>query len=174
VAYYPIGSPNAGVPGANANPASTDRTWETIENKNVGIDVAMFNSRLTFSFDYYNKINNDMLVNIAVPASFGATPPSTNQGKLVTKGFETVVTWKDNINDFRYSVSLQVSDSKNKLIELKNTDSYREGLNDIGKVIPIYSYFGYVYDGIIKTQAQLDAYKQLQGSGENCIRRCNV
>jgi TonB-linked SusC/RagA family outer membrane protein len=160
---YPIGSPNAGVPGANANPASTDRTWETIENRNVGIDVAMFNSRLTFSFDYYNKINNDMLVNIAVPAVFGATPPSTNQGKLITKGFETVVTWKDNIKDFRYSVSLQLSDSKNKLIELKNTDSYREGLNELRQGFPIYSYFGYVYDGIIKTQAQLDAYKQLQG-----------
>ncbi|WP_345211294.1 TonB-dependent receptor [Mucilaginibacter gynuensis] len=160
---YPLGSPNAGLTGANANPASTDRTWETITNKNIGIDVALLNSRLSFSFDYYNKTNDDMLVNIAVPATFGATPPSSNQGKLVTKGFETIVTWKDKINDFRYSVSLQLSDSKNKLVELKNTDNYNEGLVETRKGYAINSYFGYVFEGIIKTQAQLDEYKKLQG-----------
>jgi len=160
---YPLGSPNAGLTGANASPASVDRTWETITNKNIGIDVAVLRSRLSFSFDYYNKINDDMLVNIAVPATFGATPPSSNQGKLVTKGFETIVSWKDQINDFRYSVSLQLSDSKNKLVELKNSDNYYEGLVETRKGYAINSYFGYVYEGIIKTQAQLDAYKQLQG-----------
>lgn len=160
---YPLGSPNAGLTGANANPASSDRTWETITNKNIGLDLALLRSRLTFSFDYYNKVNNDMLVRVAVPATFGATPPSTNQGKLVTKGFETSLTWKDHINDFRYSISLQVSDSKNKLVELKNTDNYGEGLNQYRQGYAIYSYFGYVYDGIIKNQTQLDAYKKLQG-----------
>ncbi|MBK0378450.1 TonB-dependent receptor [Mucilaginibacter segetis] len=160
---YPLGSPNAGLPGASASPASSNRTWETIENKNIGIDVSVLRSRLNFSFDYFNKTNNDMLVNIAVPATYGATPPSTNQGKLVTKGFETSVTWKDQVNDFRYSISLQLSDSKNNLVELKNTDSYGEGLVKTRQGYPIYSYFGYVYDGIIKTQEQLDAYKQLQG-----------
>ncbi|NLR78434.1 TonB-dependent receptor [Chitinophaga eiseniae] len=160
---YPIGSPNAGLTGANANPASSTRTWETIETRNIGIDLATLQSRLSFSFDYYNKINNDMLVNVAVPASFGATPPSTNQGKLNTKGFEMMLTWKDQVHDFRYGVSLQLSDSKNKLVELKNTDNYGEGLNKYRQGYPIYSYFGYVYDGIIKTQQQLDNYKKLEG-----------
>lgn len=160
---YPLGSPNAGLTGANASPASTDRTWETIENKNVGVDVSLLHSRLSFSFDYFNKTNDDMLVNVAVPATYGATPPSINQGKLVTKGFEATATWKDQISDFRYSIALQISDSKNKLVQLKNSDNYTEGLNFVRQGYPIYSYFGYVYDGIIKTQQQLDAYKQLQG-----------
>ncbi|RYE55319.1 MAG: SusC/RagA family TonB-linked outer membrane protein [Sphingobacteriales bacterium] len=160
---YPIGSPNAGLTGANARPASSDRTWETVTNRNIGLDIAVLKSRLNFSFDYYTKTNNDMLVNIAVPATFGATPPSTNQGKLETKGFEAMVTWKDQVSDFKYSISLQVSDSKNKLVELKNSDSYGEGLNFTRKGYPIYSYFGYVDAGIIKTQAQLDEYKKLQG-----------
>ncbi|SDH35681.1 TonB-dependent receptor [Chitinophaga filiformis] len=160
---YPIGSPNAGLPGANANPASSTRTWETIETRNIGIDLAALRSRLSFSFDYYNKINNDMLVNVAVPALYGATPPSTNQGKLDTKGFEMMITWKDQVNDFRYSVSLQLSDSKNKLVELRNTDNYGEGLNQFRQGYPIYSYFGYVYEGIIKTEQQLNDYKKLQG-----------
>ncbi|ATP55068.1 hypothetical protein CPT03_00590 [Pedobacter ginsengisoli] len=160
---YPIGSPNSGLTGANANPASTDRTWETIENKNIGIDVAMLSSRFNFSFDYYNKTNNDMLVDIAVPATYGGNAPSSNQGKLVTKGFETSVTWKDKMGDFRYSVSLQLSDSRNKLVELKNLDNYQEGLNRFRQGYGIWSYFGYVYDGIIQNQAQLDNYKKLTG-----------
>ncbi|NII23970.1 TonB-dependent receptor [Pseudoflavitalea sp. X16] len=160
---YPLGAPNAGLTGANANPASSDRTWETIETRNIGLDLSVLKSRLSFSFDYYNKINNDMLVNVAVPAVYGATPPSTNQGKLDTKGFEMIVTWKDQVKDFRYSVTLQLSDNKNKLVELKNTDNYGEGLNQFRQGFPIYSYFGYVYDGIIKTQKQLDDYKKLQG-----------
>lgn len=156
---YPIGSPNAGLPGASANPASVDRTWETIENKNIGLDLAAFNSRLSFSFDYFNKTNNDMLVAIGVPATFGGDPPSSNQGKLVTKGFETSLGWKDKVGDFTYSVSLQLSDNTNKLVELKNSDSYGEGLNFVREGYPIYSYFGYAYDGIIKTEKQLNDYK---------------
>ncbi|TSJ44448.1 TonB-dependent receptor [Mucilaginibacter corticis] len=161
---YPLGSPNAGLTGANANPASSDRTWETVTNKNIGIDVAVLNSRLNLSFDYYNKTNSDMLVDIAVPATFGATPPSVNQGKLATKGFEATVNWKDQIKDFKYSISLQVSDSKNKLIELKNSDVFGEGLNSTRIGYPINSYFGYVSEGIIKTQAQLDEYKKMGGN----------
>jgi hypothetical protein len=146
--------------GASASPASTDRTWETVENKNIGIDVATLRSRLSFSFDYYIKTNDDMLVNIAVPATYGGSAPSSNQGKLETKGFELSATWRDKIgNDFKYSVSAQLSDSKNKLIELQNSDAFSEGLNNFRQGYSIYSYFGYAYDGIIKTQEQLEAYK---------------
>lgn len=159
---YPIGIPNAGLTGANSNPASTDRTWETIENRNIGLNVEVLQSRLSFTFDYFTKINDDMLVGIAVPATYGGTPPSSNQGKLITRGFESSVTWKDKINNFRYSVMLQLSDSKNKLVELKNSDSYGEGLNFVREGYSIYSYFGYEYAGIIRTQKELDDYKLLQ------------
>lgn len=164
---YPLGSPNAGVPGAIANPASVDRTWETIENRNIGMDVQLLQSKLSFSFDYFRKTNDDMLVNIAVPATYGGTPPSSNQGKLVTRGFETSLFWKDKVRDFSYSIAVQLSDSKNKLVELKNSDNYNEGLNFVRQGYSIYSYFGYVYEGIIKTKEQLDEYKKLQGIPSN-------
>lgn len=160
---YPIGSPNAGLTGATSNPASTNRTWETIVDKNIGIDLAALKSRLNFSFDYYNKINTDMLVNITVPATYGGTPPSSNQGRLVTKGFELTVGWKDHIGDFRYSVQAQLSDNTNKLVSLANSTVYGEGLNYAHQGYPINSIFGYVYQGIIRNQQQLTAYKSLQG-----------
>ncbi|GAA4791047.1 TonB-dependent receptor [Olivibacter ginsenosidimutans] len=164
---YPLGNPNAGLTGASSNTASQDRTWETIINKNAGIDLGVLGTKLTFSFDYYQKINDDMLVDIAVPATYGGVPPSSNQGKLVTKGFETAITWKDQRDDFRYSISLMLSDNTNKLVELKNSDNYGEGLNQFRQGYPINSYFGYEYLGIIKTQEQLEAYKQLTGIPTN-------
>lgn len=163
VIAYPIGSPNAGLSGVAANPASNDRTWETIETKNIGIDLQTLNSRLSFSFDYFNKTNENMLVAIAVPATFGGNAPSSNQGRLETKGFETSISWNDQIKDFRYGVSAQLSDNRNKLVKLKNSDSYGQGLNFAREGYPIYSYFGYEFDGIIQTKEQLDEYKKLQG-----------
>jgi len=160
---YPLGSPNAGIPGATASPASTTRTWETITNENVAIDFQILKSRLTGSFDYFNKINNDMLIAVGVPATFGATPPTENQGKLKTTGYEGSLTWSDHIGELHYSVMAQISTNSDKLISLKNSTVYQEGENYTHQGYPINSYFGYVYNGIIQTQAQLTAYKKLQG-----------
>lgn len=160
---YPLGSPNAGQPGAVPTIASAGRTWETIVNQNIGLDLAVLNNRLTFSFDYFTKRNENMLVNVAVPATFGGVPPSQNLGTLETAGWESIIGWADKKGDFRYSINFQISDSKNKLVELKNSDSYGEGLNTVRKGYSMYSYFGYVYNGIIKNEDQLTEYKKLKG-----------
>lgn len=160
---YPIGSPNAGLPGAIPSIASSERTWETIETKNIGVDFGLLNSRLSGSFDYYTKINKNMLVGVQVPATLGGIPPTQNSGRLVTKGWEASIGWKDKINSLRYSITLSLADNKNKLVELKGNDAYGEGLNYARQGYSIYSYFGYAYDGIIKTQKQLDDYKKLGG-----------
>ena len=61
----PIFGPWAGTV-VTAVPSSTlvslDRTWERIGNTNIGIDFGLLNSRLTGSFDYYWKSNNNMLL----------------------------------------------------------------------------------------------------------------
>jgi TonB-linked SusC/RagA family outer membrane protein len=158
-----LGSPNVGLPGATPQIASESRTWETIQTKNIGIDLATLRSRLSLSFDYYIKTNENMLVQVATAATFGGTPPTQNQGKLETKGFDAFITWKDKIKDFEYSVSFQLSDSKNKLVELKNTDNYTIGLNKAREGYSMFSWFGMDYAGIIKTQEQLDEYKKLKG-----------
>jgi hypothetical protein len=77
-----MGSPNVGLPGAVSSIASQDRTWETIETRNAGVDFAFLNSRLTGSFDYYIKNNRNMLVNDQLPATLGGSAPTQNIGKL--------------------------------------------------------------------------------------------
>jgi hypothetical protein len=72
--------------------------------------------------------------------------------------------WRDKIEDFRYGISFILSDNTNKLVQLKGNDTKAEGLVTAREGYPLYSYFGYVSDGIIKTEAQLTEYKKLGGT----------
>ena len=158
---YPFGNPNTGLPGAVSNIASARRTWETIETKNAGVDFAFLKSKLVGSFDYYIKSNNNMLVNAQLPATLGGTAPTQNIGKLETKGWDFSIGWNDKTGDFKYSISAMISDTKNKLVELKGNDTYSEGLVYARKGYSLNSYFGYQFDGFIKDSKQLDDYKKL-------------
>ncbi|MCC7526715.1 MAG: TonB-dependent receptor [Chitinophagaceae bacterium] len=158
---YPMGVPNVGLPGAVSSIASLSRTWETIEARNAGVDFALLNSRLTGSFDYYIKSNKNMLVNDQLPATLGGSAPTQNIGRLETKGWDISIGWSDRIGNLKYSVSAMLSDSKNKLKELKGNDAYGEGLIYTRKGYSLNSYFGYQFDGIIQNEEQLTAYKQL-------------
>ena len=55
----------------------------------------------------------------------------------------------------------------NKLVEYGGADTYKLGLNETREGYPMNSYFAYVYDGVIKDQADLDAYKKLEGVPSN-------
>jgi TonB-linked SusC/RagA family outer membrane protein len=158
---YPMGSPNVGVPGAVSSIASPERTWETIETKNAGLDFTMLNSKLSGSFNYYIKSNHDMLVNVQLPATLGGTAPMQNVGELSTKGWDFTIGWSDKLGAFKYSVSGMISDSKNKLVKLKGSSSYSEGLVFAREGYPLNSYFGYQFEGIIKNSKQLQDYKKL-------------
>lgn len=161
---YPLGVSNAGHTGAVSTIASEDRTWEVIETSNFGVDLAFLDSKLTGSFDYYVKRNDKMLVNQELPATLGGDAPTQNLGKLKTTGWDLTLGWNDNVGDFKYGISVIVSDSKNKLLELRGNDTNSEGLVFAREGYSLYSYFGYEYDGIIKDADQLAEYKTLGGN----------
>jgi len=160
---YPLGFPNIGLKGAVSSIASADRSWETIETTNAGLDIAVLNSRLSASFDIFRKMNNDMLVAVQLPATLGGSAPTSNAGTLETKGWEVALNWADKIGDFKYSISGSISDSKNNLIKLEGNDGYWEGMVWTRQGYSLGSYFGYQFDGIIQNAEQLAEYKKLQG-----------
>ncbi len=165
--YYPFGDGSQTQSIGLDVLAGTDRTWEILENINVGVDASFLDSRLNVSFDYFVKMNNNMLIPVTYPSMLGATPPDVNAGKLRTNGFELTLNWHDKVGEWEYSASLQLSDAKNKLVEYGGADTYELGLNHTREGYPIDSYFAYVYDGVIRNQEELDAYKQLGGVPSN-------
>ncbi|NEU07020.1 TonB-dependent receptor [Flavihumibacter sp. R14] len=166
--YYPFG---AGRPVQsaylNGMKVSDDRTWETLINRNIGIDASMFNSKLSFSFDYFVKTNRNMLIPVTYPSVIGATPPFSNSGELKTWGFESSLGYRNKSGIFDYSVRLLMSDSQNKIVDYGGGDTYVPGLNKVREGYPVNTYFAYEFDGLIRSQQELDAYKQLGGVPED-------
>ncbi|MGV8091432.1 MAG: TonB-dependent receptor [Mangrovibacterium sp.] len=137
--------------------ASPDRTWETIETKNLGFDFGLFGSKLTATFDIYQKKNKDMLVSVAYPSTLGASAPTSNAGTLLTKGWELTGNWNSSIRDIQFNVGFVLNYNTNKLTNLQGQDTYDLGLTAARQGYPMNSYFGYKAS-VIRTQSELDAY----------------
>lgn len=160
---YPFGAGRQDPAASLSGMVAYNRTWETLINKNIGLDATALSNRLNFSFDYFMKRNKDMLVSVTYPSMLGSVPPNTNAGELKAWGFETTLGWSDHIGKVQYSARLLLSDAQNKLVNLGGADTYVLGLNQYRQGYPINSYFAYVFDGIIRSQKELDDYKALGG-----------
>lgn len=99
-----------------------DISWETTESKNLGIDAQFLKSRLGVSFELYKKTTKDMLLALQIPSYMGFSNPQQNAGKMHTKGWDLELSWNDKINDFRYSVSANLSDYRSVMGDLKGTE----------------------------------------------------
>lgn len=159
---YPFGAGLQSQAASLTGIVSTDRTWETLINKNIGVDATLL-GRLNFSFDYFIKTNRNLLIPVTYPSVLGAVAPFSNSGELRTKGFETSISWKDRIGSVEYSARLLLSDAQSKVVQYGGADTYIPGLNQIREGYPVNTYFAYVFDGLIRTQEELNAYKQLGG-----------
>jgi len=146
---------------------SLDREWEKVSQKNIGIDLNFLNNRLTTKFDYFIKENKGMLVNLDYPAVLGGSAPKTNNGELNVKGWETSITWKDNIKDFSYNLSFNIGDTRSLLKSMYGKDTYGAGKNATVVGYPLNSWFLYQTDGYFKDQAEVDAYYAQYGNKGN-------
>jgi len=168
---YPMGNWNAPSQSqiATLGPmASTTRTWETIESKNLGFDFRALSSKLTGTFDVYIKDNKNMFFNQEFPQVLGTTSPNINGAHLRTKGWELEIGWADKISDLRYFVRVNFSDNTNKVIDLADAIIPTPGINTFVQGYPTHAFFGYEYDGKIETAAELTAYNS-SFSGESGI-----
>jgi len=121
--------------------------WETIETINGGVDLALFNSRLQGSFDYFQRNNNNMLIVLNEPAVLGVTPSTTNAASMKTWGWEASLGWKDKSGQFSYWANFNIGDNKNKITKYLGNVVYLEGINTAIPGMPINSIFGYKDQG---------------------------
>jgi TonB-linked SusC/RagA family outer membrane protein len=147
-----------------AAPSSTivdsSKTWEKLKNKNIGVDFAILNNRLTGSFDYFWKENTNMFIFQQSPAVLGATPPYRNIGDLKVWGWEMSIAWRDRIGKVSYHVGGTLTDNNNKIVRLLGANNITMGqLNIQGYAIN--SLFGLKYAGRIQTDKQVSDYGAL-------------
>jgi TonB-linked SusC/RagA family outer membrane protein len=104
--WYQYGATNAASYGSMPNGiANPDLTWEKSQQFDLGADFRFFNDRLSLGIDYYKKKTKDLLVSAPAMPESGVSSLTINAGEVENSGVEVELTWKDNIGDFRYSVS---------------------------------------------------------------------
>lgn len=137
-------------------------SWETVALTDIGFDVDLFNNKLSVTADYYIKNTSDILLGYNVARETGIwTTPSMNLAKVRNKGFEMAVTHRNQIGDFSYSVSANISTNNNKIISLAGSDNMIQNGGDLIRYIlkegeSIGAYYGLKTDGLY-TQEEIDA-----------------
>ena len=154
---YPIDGSTVSKMASLSGIASPDRTWETIETKDLGFDLVLLQSKLSLSFDVYRKNNNNMLVSVTYPSTLGASAPTSNAGSLLDKGWEFNGSWNSKIGAVRFNVGVILNYNTDIVANLQGQDVYNLGLTQARQGYPLDSYFGYK-GSVIRSQAQLDAY----------------
>lgn len=93
--------------------------WETTKELDFGLDLGLFNQRITLAADYYNKNTSDLLLSSDLPGSSGYTTAFQNIGAVQNRGFEFSLT-SINVDNkvFKWSTNLNVSFNRNKVLSL--------------------------------------------------------
>ena len=98
-------------------------TWQRTNEKNFGVDLALFKNRFELSYDYYIKTSKDVLTAVTLPPSLGFTTYMANLGEVENKGWELsarAVLLKSNTHKLHWSVFGSMIHNKNKLLKISN------------------------------------------------------
>lgn len=137
--------------------ANDDIKWETTAITDLGFDAAFWNSRINVTFDYFNKITSDILLQLSMPTTFLGTlsAPYQNAGKVRNRGWELSATYNDHKGDWGWQAGFSLSGVKNKIIDNKGIDTYSgQTINREGYAIG--SYYGLKAIGLYRTEADLN------------------
>ena len=137
-------------------------TWETSTNWNIGVDLGVLDNRLNFTFDWYKKVTDDILLALEEPSTLGIVAPMQNAGAMENKGWEITMNWRDQIGEnFSYNIGFNLSDVKNKITDLRGYKSPSSSLEARIEGEPLDALYGWETLGICQDEAQYEQYKDV-------------
>ncbi|BAV05416.1 TonB-linked outer membrane protein, SusC/RagA family [Filimonas lacunae] len=132
--------------------------WETKTTTNFGVDATLMGGALDFSAEYYNNKSTDLLVDVPIPASVGATNTTvlTNAASLRNYGMEVTATYHKRNGNFTFDIGANFTTLSNKVLQLGGNESQRIVGGFITKVgETMGQHYGWVTDGIFQSQDQI-------------------
>ena len=152
-----------------------DLKWETTSQTNLGFDFAMFHNTFYGSFEWYYKKTKDILVPMPAIAAMGeGTTQWINAGEMKNTGVELTIGYRNAVGAFHYDISGNIATYRNEVTKLPETIAARGtfGGNGVESVVghPMGAQVGYVYDGIFKSQAEVDNHAVQNGAGVGRMR----
>jgi TonB-linked SusC/RagA family outer membrane protein len=142
-----------------SNYPNSTLTWERLTTYNVGFEGS-FKNVLSFSAEYYDRETSKILQQYSLPSSTGlSTNPYKNIGDVSNQGIELTANYHNKVGEFRYNVGFNFTTVNNKVTKLDNNLAVSTPGGFVVLGDPINSIYGYKSAGVIKTQAQLQAYQ---------------
>ncbi|GLU51521.1 SusC/RagA family TonB-linked outer membrane protein [Dyadobacter frigoris] len=140
------GSSYEGLPGiAPQQLANPNLKWEKTSQLNVGLDLGLFDQRITVELNAYRKYTSDGLLQVSLPGTSGFNTYWSNAAEISNKGFEfSIQTANIRKSDFTWTTNFNVARNVNKIEKLANPLRY--GSRDLilqQQGSPLYSFWVY-------------------------------
>ena len=152
---YPSGMPNEAL------------TWETTTQLDAGFEFGLFNNRIFFTGDYFNKVTDDLLFSVSLPNTSGFSSVKTNVGSVLFHGFDLELSTKNIVRkNFTWESKFTWSFVKNRVLKLPENGrvANRIGGITLGKSgeefggtaegESLYGLYGFIVDHIIQSDEE--------------------
>ncbi len=165
-----------GTNGYNAiNIQNPDLRWEKLREINPGLDAAFLNGRINLAFDYYQRISDDLLLAVPVPAVTGFESALQNRGEVKNEGFEIELTTKNvTQRNFSWTTSYIATRNKNTLVDFAGSDGLISIVDDKRPAEwialeghPISSFYGYVVEKEIPIENINDPFYPINAQSQD-------
>ncbi len=166
-ALYAVGRNYDGNPGiGQQNIPNLDLGWESTTTTNIGMDLALFNGRVSTTVDAYIKQTSDLIFSRNLPWTSGFwSIGNANIGEMENRGLELALTTRNTTGEFKWTTDFNISFNRVQITSLpdngeagsdfiyKLPDAYGvEGAYSIYRIgEPVGSFYGYVFDGVYST-----------------------
>ena len=140
--------------------------WATVTNYELGIEAGFLDNKVGFELSLYKKKTDDMLLYLPIQGVIGMSEPAQNAGSVENTGFDLSIFHNNRINkDWSYAINLNVAYVKNEIIDMLGTEGEDPDNDKFWRLegYPIGSFYGYVAEGLFKTQEELDTHPKRTG-----------
>ena len=162
-------------PGAyEASKSNADLTWEKSVKQNYGIDLKMFDSRLSFTADIFFEKRKDILsTRNTLPTITDIQLPKINLGKVNNHGYELSLGWNDRAGKVNYWVKANMSYAKNKIIYMDEVVPNEPYMAETGRSTGLN--YGYLFDRFLqKDDFDADGKLKVDANGEQILPKMSL
>lgn len=153
-----------------ANFANANLGWEQSQQTDIGLDLAMFDNRLIFTAEYYNRLTDNMLLSVEMPVISGFTQSLDNVGQVQNRGLELALDYRTRINQLNLRSNLNLTINRNKVLEIRgeNDEIWSGGfystynVSKVGR--PLAMLHGFRMMGIFDTEDEIEAWPTQDGA----------
>lgn len=131
-------------------------TWEESKYTNFGLDFGVLDQRIKLSADYFINLRDNILYRPPVPSEFGLNAPYSNMLKMKNQGMDIIASYQDSKGDFRWGVDVNLSYSKNKVLEMGDSKRWIEDNNKVTYLNDRYQLpYGYEAIGLFQSEEEI-------------------